>query len=96
MGPTGGMLAGWAGHHHTSPSSSTANCPPVPTSLCSPLCHPPACRQQLPEVLKASSYDWVAITSPEAAAVLLEAWEQAGKPKVAGQHGAQEGGGSKP
>lgn len=39
-------------------------------------------RQKLPEVLKTSSYDWVAITSPEAAAVLLEAWEQAGKPKM--------------
>ncbi|PNH03285.1 Uroporphyrinogen-III synthase, chloroplastic, partial [Tetrabaena socialis] len=41
-------------------------------------------RVQLPELLRgaAGSYDWVTITSPEAAAVFLEGWRQAGKPEV--------------
>lgn len=43
-----------------------------------------ACRAQLPEVLRtaAKEYDYVAVTSPEAATVFLEAWEAAGKPQV--------------
>ncbi|GLI66857.1 hypothetical protein VaNZ11_010844 [Volvox africanus] len=41
-------------------------------------------RALLPSLLSeaAEQYDWVTITSPEAAAVFLEGWEQAGKPKV--------------
>ncbi|EFJ40450.1 hypothetical protein VOLCADRAFT_69473, partial [Volvox carteri f. nagariensis] len=38
----------------------------------------------LPGLLATASelYEWVAVTSPEAAAVFLEGWEQAGKPRV--------------
>ena len=43
---------------------------------------PPFFRHSLPGVLSSRSFDWVAITSPEAASVFLEAWEEAGKPKV--------------
>ncbi len=39
-------------------------------------------RQRLPSVLSGQAYDWVAITSPEAASVFLEAWHEAGKPEV--------------
>ena len=39
-------------------------------------------RQHLPRVLKEDSFDWVAITSPEAASVFLDAWSEAGKPKA--------------
>ncbi|GIL92407.1 hypothetical protein Vretimale_6475 [Volvox reticuliferus] len=41
-------------------------------------------RDRLPSLLSAAAeqYDWVTITSPEAAAVFLEGWDQAGKPKV--------------
>jgi uroporphyrinogen-III synthase len=41
-------------------------------------------RQMLPELLRQAPgiYDWVTITSPEAAAVFLEAWTAAGRPKV--------------
>ena len=39
-------------------------------------------RSRLPSVLSGQSFDWVAITSPEAASVFLEAWEQSGEPKV--------------
>ncbi|GIL68477.1 hypothetical protein Vafri_21746 [Volvox africanus] len=41
-------------------------------------------RALLPILLSeaAEQYDWVTITSPEAAAVFLEGWEQAGNPKV--------------
>jgi hypothetical protein len=41
-----------------------------------------ACRHLLPKALKSSAYDWVAISSPEAATVFLEAWNEAGKPNV--------------
>jgi uroporphyrinogen-III synthase len=37
---------------------------------------------RLPGVLRAQQFDWVALTSPEAANVFLAAWEQAGKPQV--------------
>jgi len=39
-------------------------------------------RHLLPKALKSSAYDWVAISSPEAATVFLEAWNEAGKPNV--------------
>ncbi|KXZ49584.1 hypothetical protein GPECTOR_20g440 [Gonium pectorale] len=41
-------------------------------------------RAALPDVLRrhADQYDWVVVTSPEAASVFLEAWEQAGRPKL--------------
>lgn len=39
-------------------------------------------RAALPGVLAAGQFDWVAVTSPEAASVFLEGWEAAGKPKV--------------
>ncbi|GAX79037.1 hypothetical protein CEUSTIGMA_g6477.t1 [Chlamydomonas eustigma] len=39
-------------------------------------------RHLLPAALQSSAYDWVAITSPEAATVFLEAWNEAGKPNV--------------
>ena len=48
---------------------------------------PPFFRHSLPGVLSSRSFDWVAITSPEAASVFLEAWEEAGKPKVRGRGG---------
>ena len=37
---------------------------------------------QLPVVLKSTAFDWVAITSPEAANVFVEGWRAAGKPEV--------------
>lgn len=37
---------------------------------------------RLPEVLRAQRFDWVALTSPEAAKVFLAAWDQASKPQV--------------
>ncbi|WOL03810.1 uroporphyrinogen-III synthase, chloroplastic [Canna indica] len=36
----------------------------------------------LPSILHESEFDWIVITSPEAAAVFLEAWRVAGTPKV--------------
>ncbi|PSC73789.1 uroporphyrinogen-III chloroplastic isoform X1 [Micractinium conductrix] len=41
-------------------------------------------RDRLPEVLReqAASFDWVCITSPEAASVFLEGWRAAGRPAV--------------
>jgi uroporphyrinogen-III synthase len=43
-------------------------------------------RGQLPEALQQGGFDWVTVTSPEAASVFLEAWEQAGRPKVTRYH----------
>eukprot|EP00798_Chlamydomonas_sp_ICE-L_P022765 gene22765-29933_t len=37
---------------------------------------------RLPSFLSSKLYDWVVVTSPEAAAVFLEAWDKAGKPEV--------------
>lgn len=39
-------------------------------------------RDKLPGLLAAGGFDWVAITSPEAAAVFLEGWRAAGSPDV--------------
>lgn len=36
----------------------------------------------LPEMLRTRSFEWVCITSPEAAAVFIHGWKQAGKPNV--------------
>jgi uroporphyrinogen-III synthase len=41
-------------------------------------------RGKLPGALSSGAFDWVAITSPEAALVFLEAWREAGEPKVGG------------
>lgn len=40
------------------------------------------CRDQLPIALQEERFDWVCITSPEAAAVFIEGWRQAGRPAV--------------
>lgn len=37
---------------------------------------------RLPEVLRSQRYDWVVLTSPEAANVFLAAWRAAGTPQV--------------
>jgi len=37
---------------------------------------------ELPKVLQQQSFDWVCITSPEAATVFAEGWIRAGRPKV--------------
>ncbi|XP_072992583.1 uroporphyrinogen-III synthase, chloroplastic [Typha latifolia] len=37
---------------------------------------------RLSDILRGTKFDWVVITSPEAAAVFLEAWKAAGNPKV--------------
>ncbi|GAQ79840.1 uroporphyrinogen III synthase [Klebsormidium nitens] len=37
---------------------------------------------RLPQVLKEETWDWIIITSPEAATVFLEGWRAAGRPKV--------------
>lgn len=37
---------------------------------------------RLPEVLRTTAFDWIAITSPEAASVFIEGWVTAGKPDV--------------
>ncbi len=52
-----------------------------------PGAHPPN-RAKLPEALRAGTHDWVAITSPEAASVFLEAWREAGRPDVSAGRGA--------
>lgn len=36
----------------------------------------------LPQLLQEESFDWVCITSPEAASVFVDGWEKAGKPSV--------------
>ena len=59
--------------------------PLVPQDACMSCCSPVP--RVIPEVLSSRSFDWVAITSPEAASVFLEAWEEAGKPKVMGRGG---------
>jgi len=41
-----------------------------------------ALRRQLPAVLQAGGFDWVAVTSPEAAAVFVEGWKAAAQPPV--------------
>ena len=42
-----------------------------------------ACRDQLAAHLKDQSFDWVVITSPEAANVFLQGWTEAERPQVA-------------
>jgi uroporphyrinogen-III synthase len=42
---------------------------------------PGADRALLPSVLSAGGFDWVALTSPEAASVYLEGWKAAGQPE---------------
>lgn len=37
---------------------------------------------QLPHVLQTETFDWVCITSPEAASVFIQGWKEAGKPNV--------------
>jgi uroporphyrinogen-III synthase len=37
---------------------------------------------QLPTLLMTQRFDWVCITSPEAASVFIEGWKKAGKPQV--------------
>lgn len=39
-------------------------------------------RDRFPELLAEGDFDWVCITSPEAAAVFIEGWHAAGKPNV--------------
>lgn len=39
-------------------------------------------RHLLPHVLKDEVFDWVCVTSPEAASVLMQGWIAAGKPKI--------------
>eukprot|EP00955_Chlamydomonas_euryale_P067027 359718-Chlamydomonas_euryale.AAC.11 len=39
-------------------------------------------RRALPDALTSGGFDWVAVTSPEAATVFLDAWEEAGQPDV--------------
>ena len=37
---------------------------------------------RLPRVVQSQRYDWVVLTSPEAANVFLAAWREAGMPQV--------------
>ena len=53
--------------------------PPPPTHTLSPP-HPHLHTQVLAE--QAAHFDWVCITSPEAASVFLEGWRAAGRPPV--------------
>ena len=46
------------------------------------LMHVVYCRHELPAHLKADNYDWVIITSPEAANVFLQGWKEAEQPQV--------------
>lgn len=39
-------------------------------------------RDELPALLRRGAFDWVALTSPEAAAVFIEGWRAAGRPPV--------------
>ena len=39
-------------------------------------------RKSLPSILGSQTFDWITVTSPEAASVFIEAWEEAGKPSV--------------
>jgi hypothetical protein len=59
-------------------------CPCIATLLL------PINRERLPSVLQAGGYDWVAITSPEAATVFLEGWRDAGAPEVSTPAGIQQ------
>ncbi len=43
---------------------------------------PPTGRDKLPGLLQEGGFDWLAVTSPEAAAVFLEGWNKAGRPEV--------------
>lgn len=52
---------------------------PIDSDVCMPLC-----RDVLPAVLSQGGFDWVAVTSPESAAVFIEGWNQAGQPHVSG------------
>jgi hypothetical protein len=47
-------------------------------------------RERLPGMLQAGGFDWVAITSPEAATVFLEGWRAAGSPEVRQQQQQQQ------
>eukprot|EP00250_Pteridium_aquilinum_P018389 c24064_g1_i1 orf=226-1101(+) len=38
--------------------------------------------ERLPSVIQESTFDWIVITSPEAASVFLEGWKLAGSPKA--------------
>lgn len=40
------------------------------------------CRDQLANELKKATFDWVVVTSPEAANVFMQGWRDAGKPQV--------------
>lgn len=68
VAPDRGSFLSWA-----LPRISRASLLPLPCLLS---------REKLPEVLRSQQFDWVCITSPEAAAVFLEGWRQAGKPPV--------------
>ncbi len=37
---------------------------------------------RLPEVLRTASFDWITVTSPEAASVFIDGWKATGKPDV--------------
>lgn len=73
-------------------STAQHSAPPVPclhTHACAYAEHagvllwlPTTRRDQLPGMLQAGGFDWVAITSPEAATVFLEGWRAAGSPEV--------------
>ena len=39
-------------------------------------------QERLPGQLEGSSYDWVVLTSPEAARVFVDGWQLAGRPQV--------------
>eukprot|EP00951_Prasinocladus_malaysianus_P015848 scaffold122410_cov54-Prasinocladus_malaysianus.AAC.1 len=41
-----------------------------------------ACRDKLPILLREEKFDWVVLTSPEAASVFVEGWESAGRPAI--------------
>jgi len=47
-------------------------------------------RELLPAKLQSGGFDWVAVTSPEAATVYLEGWRAAGSPQVGQQHQQQQ------
>ena len=39
-------------------------------------------RASLPAAIKEGAYDWITVTSPEAATVFIDAWREAGSPAV--------------
>lgn len=39
-------------------------------------------RPRLGEVIKTQTFEWIVLTSPEAARVFLEGWREGGMPKV--------------